>query len=75
METKTEDSKHEERKTEAGQGENKEEGKEQKEAVSRPFDPEKDGKSWDSIDLGSMLMQGNKKRKIKEARKVIVKVE
>ena len=30
--------------------------------ISRPFDPEKDGKSWDQIDLGFMLVEGNKKR-------------
>ena len=53
---------------EGGEGgeENKEEGKEEgkeeekkEEAkkVSRPFDPEKDSKSWGDIDLGFMLVQ------------------
>ena len=61
--------------------ESKEEGKEEEEVkeeeakVSRPFDPEQDGKSWDAIDLGSMLMQGNKKRKIPQAVKKFVQVE
>ena len=40
---------------EGQQEESKEETKTEA-AVSRPFDPEKDGKSWDSIDLASMLM-------------------
>lgn len=52
--------------------ESKEETKE--EAVSRPFDPEKDGKSWDTIDLGFMLGQGNKKKGIKGGAKKFVQV-
>lgn len=52
--------------------ESKEENKEQ--AVSRPFDPEKDGKSWDTIDLGFMLGQGNKKKGIKGGAKKFVQV-
>lgn len=47
---------------------------EEKKVVVRPFDPELDGKNWDSIDLGSMLMQNNKKRNMKEGKKTIVKV-
>ena len=39
-----------------GQVEESKEETKTEEAVNRPFDPEKDGKSWDSIDLASMLM-------------------
>ena len=52
--------------TEPKSGEEEAKGEEEKKEVAkvinRPFDPEKDAKSWDSIDLGSMMMQGNKKR-------------
>ena len=34
----------------------KEENKEEVKKVSRPFDPEKDSKSWGDIDLGFMLV-------------------
>jgi len=50
-----------------------EEKKEAAKPIARPFDPEKDAKSWDQIDLGAMLKQGNKKRKIKEAPTIFVK--
>ena len=40
--------------------------------MKRPFDPEKDGKSWDQIDLGAKLMQGNKKRKVQGGKQIIV---
>ena len=48
----------------AGTGPAQEEEKKEevKKPVSRPFDPEKDGMSWDSIDLAAKLTQGNKKR-------------
>ena len=47
---------------------------EKKETVSRPFDPERDGKSWDSIDLASMMTKNNKKRGIKEGKQKIILV-
>jgi len=53
-----------ESQTDAAQEEEKKEAK----PTNRTFDPEKDAKSWDNIDLGSMLMQNNKKRNIKEAK-------
>ena len=31
----------------------------------KAFDPETGGKSWDAIDLGSKLLQNNKKNNIK----------
>ena len=49
------DEKKPEAEGEGQQEESKEETKTEA-AVSRPFDPEKDGRSWDSIDLASMLM-------------------
>ena len=42
----------------------------------RAFDPEKDAKSWDQIDLGFMLVEGNKKRGVKsQGKKTIVQVK
>ena len=49
----------EEKKPEAeGEGQEEESKEETKTeaTANRPFDPEKDGKSWDSIDLAAMLM-------------------
>ena len=43
----------------------KEEENKEAASINRAFDPEKDAKSWDQIDLGAMLMKGNKKNNIK----------
>ena len=54
--------------------ENKEESKNAAPVESRPFDPEKDSKSWDTLDLGGMLMAHNKKNNIQGGAKKIIKI-